>query len=384
MKGLTLSNLQRKDEAFELARAGLRKAPRSSICWHVLGLLHRAEKQLEEAAKAYTMACRLDADNVTILRDLSYMQVQLRKLDDYQESRRKLLTLRPKVGQNWVSFAVACHLAGDHNRAVAVLEEFEKTIAIGQKPGYDASGRALLRLRILNKLGDVDRQLAYLDSAKRVVKDKLGWQQSRGWLMVQLQRWEEAEGIFDELIHINPECYDYHRGWQAAFLRSSVGSTQTRCELPAAVCELDDDTYARLLAHYDALAAEFPRAGAMRRIPLDFARGDDLLARLDAFLRRGLRKAVPNLFSEVKPWYGKRRAAVSDDASPADDAPLSPQQAAVEQLLCGYAAALEGDSAVLPPLAGSGAATAAAAAAAVEGAAAASKLRSLLLRMNSS
>ena len=39
MKGLTLNNLGRKEEAYDYVRRGLRADLRSHVCWHVYGLL---------------------------------------------------------------------------------------------------------------------------------------------------------------------------------------------------------------------------------------------------------------------------------------------------------------------------------------------------------
>jgi len=51
MKGLILSAMNKREEALELARKGLSKNFRSGTCWHVYGLVLRAEKKYEEAIK---------------------------------------------------------------------------------------------------------------------------------------------------------------------------------------------------------------------------------------------------------------------------------------------------------------------------------------------
>lgn len=42
MKGLCYNFMDRKEEAVELVKLGLRYDMRSHVCWHVFGLLHRA------------------------------------------------------------------------------------------------------------------------------------------------------------------------------------------------------------------------------------------------------------------------------------------------------------------------------------------------------
>lgn len=60
MKGLLCSNLDRKEEAHELVKKGLKIDLTSPVCWHVYGLLHRGEKNYEEAIKCYLQSLRID------------------------------------------------------------------------------------------------------------------------------------------------------------------------------------------------------------------------------------------------------------------------------------------------------------------------------------
>jgi len=77
MKGLTLSCMDgRKEEAYDLVRLGLKKDMRSHVCWHVYGLMYRADRDYPQAIKCYRNALRLDKDNMQILRDLSLLQVR--------------------------------------------------------------------------------------------------------------------------------------------------------------------------------------------------------------------------------------------------------------------------------------------------------------------
>lgn len=80
MKGLILNCLYRKEEAYELVKLGLRNDVRSHICWHVYGLLYRSDNKYADAIKCYLNALRIDPDNQNILRDISWLQIQVRSL----------------------------------------------------------------------------------------------------------------------------------------------------------------------------------------------------------------------------------------------------------------------------------------------------------------
>lgn len=81
MKGLIYNCLGRKDEALELIKNGIRNDVKSHICWHVFGLYHRADSNYPEAIKCYLNALKIDINNHNILRDLSWLQIQVQCMD---------------------------------------------------------------------------------------------------------------------------------------------------------------------------------------------------------------------------------------------------------------------------------------------------------------
>ena len=124
---------QRKEEAYELVRKGLRHDLRSHVCWHVFSLLHRSDRNYTEATKCCLNALRINPGDNQILRDLACLQVQMRDLQGHVESRNKMLTLKAtKV--NWMSYAVANDVADHSDVALKVLD----TVA-----GLDVSGCVL-------------------------------------------------------------------------------------------------------------------------------------------------------------------------------------------------------------------------------------------------
>jgi len=64
MKGLIVHSMgpARRAEAHELGKLALRYDIRSHVCWHVYGLIHRAEANYAEAVKCYKNALRIDPD----------------------------------------------------------------------------------------------------------------------------------------------------------------------------------------------------------------------------------------------------------------------------------------------------------------------------------
>eukprot|EP00879_Flechtneria_rotunda_P033382 GHRR01036968.1.p1 GENE.GHRR01036968.1~~GHRR01036968.1.p1 ORF type:complete len:183 (+),score=37.76 GHRR01036968.1:1140-1688(+) len=128
MKGLTLNYMDKKEEAYDLVRKGLRADLRSHVCWHVYGLLYRSDNNHLEAIKCYMNALRIDRDNAQILRDLAMLQIQMRDIPGFVDTRYRLLQLRSNNRNNWISFAIAHHLDGNYELAVQILTAYESTL----------------------------------------------------------------------------------------------------------------------------------------------------------------------------------------------------------------------------------------------------------------
>ena len=132
MKGLILGNMEgegKREEAHECVKLGLKNDVGSHVCWHVYGLLHRIDRNYKEAIKCYRQALKIDEGNTQILRDLSYMQMQTREMDEFIATRNEILKLRPGNRVNWMSIVVAQHYAGDHAKALETMARYEETVA---------------------------------------------------------------------------------------------------------------------------------------------------------------------------------------------------------------------------------------------------------------
>lgn len=60
LKGLVLNCMNRKEEAYDLVKRGLKNDLMSHVCWHVYGLLYRSDKDHTQAIKCYRSALRFD------------------------------------------------------------------------------------------------------------------------------------------------------------------------------------------------------------------------------------------------------------------------------------------------------------------------------------
>ncbi|KAI0212821.1 N-alpha-acetyltransferase 15, NatA auxiliary subunit [Lamellibrachia satsuma] len=215
MKGLILNCLGRKEEAYEHVKRGLRNDLRSHVCWHVYGLLQRSDRKYDEAIKCYRNALKWDRDNLQILRDLSLLQIQMRDLEGYRDTRYQLLVLRPAQRASWIGYAMAYHLLKDYDMALRVLEEYRKTQTV--KPfDYEHSEMLLYQNMVLREAGMTEDALKHLDAYDSQLVDRMTVKEIKAKLLVELGRPDEATTIYLQLIERNPASWEVYEGLEIA------------------------------------------------------------------------------------------------------------------------------------------------------------------------
>ncbi|WOG99228.1 hypothetical protein DCAR_0518576 [Daucus carota subsp. sativus] len=294
MKGLTLNCMDRKSEAYELVRLGLKNDLKSHVCWHVYGLLYRSDREYREAVKCYRNALRIDPDNIEILRDLSLLQAQIRDLAGFVETRQQLLTLKPNHRMNWIGFAVAHHLNLNASKAIDILEAYEGTLENDYPPENERleHGEMLLyKVSLLEECDMVEKALQELHKKNYKIVDKLSYKEVEVSLLVKLGQLEEGEKLYRALLSMNPDNYGYYEG-----LQKCLGLYSENAEYSSSEIE-------QLEALYKSLGLQYTWSSAVKRIPLDFLKAEKFREAADNYIRPLLAKGVPSLFSDLSPLY---------------------------------------------------------------------------------
>ncbi|XP_035975058.1 N-alpha-acetyltransferase 16, NatA auxiliary subunit isoform X2 [Halichoerus grypus] len=283
MKGLTLNCLGKKEEAYEFVRKGLRNDVKSHVCWHVYGLLQRSDKKYDEAIKCYRNALKLDKDNLQILRDLSLLQIQMRDLEGYRETRYQLLQLRPTQRASWIGYAIAYHLLKDYDMALKLLEEFRQTQQVPpNKIDYEYSELILYQNQVMREADLFQESLEHIEAYEKQICDKLLVEEIKGEMLLKLGRLKEASEVFKNLIDRNAENWCYYEGLEKALQLSTL---EERLQI------------------YEEISKQHPRAISPRRLPLNLAPGEKFRELMDKFLRVNFSKGCPPLFTTLKSLY---------------------------------------------------------------------------------
>jgi len=301
MKGLTLNYLGRKDEAYEYVKKGLKNDLTSHVCWHVYGLLQRADHKYDEAIKCYRNALKWDKDNIQILRDLSLLQIQMRDTEGFRDTRYQLLKIRPAQRQSWIGYSISYYLLGDHDMAFTIMEEFRKTISQEPqaKPDIEHSEMLFYQNMILREQGKDQESLDHLEKYQKFITDRLKVQEIKALLYMKLGQAKKAEDIYRDLVKRNPENTLYYEGIEQCLGAQSPSGT------------LDESERLDMYLKY---RKKYPHAETPRRSPLKFCTGDQFRKFADEYLRNALTKGVPPLFTNMRSLYvDKSKVEIIED-----------------------------------------------------------------------
>ncbi|XP_069882783.1 N-alpha-acetyltransferase 16, NatA auxiliary subunit isoform X2 [Dipodomys merriami] len=251
--------------------------------WHVYGLLQRSEKKYDEAIKCYRNALKLDRDNLQILRDLSLLQIQMRDLEGYRETRYQLLQLRPTQRASWIGYAIAYHLLKDYDMALKLLEEFRQTQQVPvNKLDYEYSELILYQNQVMREADLFQESLEHIQTYEKQICDKLSVGEIKGEILLRLGRLKEASEVFKNLIDRNAENWCYYEGLEKALQLSTL---EERLQI------------------YEEISQQHPRAIVPRRLPLNLVTGEKFREPVDKFLRANFSKGCPPLFTTLKSLY---------------------------------------------------------------------------------
>ncbi|KAM3181665.1 hypothetical protein ACTXT7_013925 [Hymenolepis weldensis] len=264
MKGILLNCLGKKEEARELS-----------------------DRLYDEAIRAYIQALRLDPKNLQVLRDLSVLQMHIRDLDGCLETRNKLLTERPTQKASWVGYTVVQHLRGNLDTAAVVIREFLKVQTAVEPYNYEHSELLLYYIMILKENKRYEEALNFVEEHAKEIVDKVSYLETYAELLFNLGRYDDAEKIVWDLLERNPDCKLYYE------IFYKITEAKTKCEL-----SLSDKR--KILEKF---TSKFTYARLPRLLFLDTLEGDDFSLHVDLFMRKNLRKGVPNLFVQLKRFY---------------------------------------------------------------------------------
>ena len=329
MKGLIVRNCElkpneteeeRKKKAHEFVSVGVKNNIFSHVCWHVYGLLHKADRNYKEASKCYSQALKIDPNNFLVVRDLAQAHLMLREMDEYVDARRKLFEL--KMGQPGSSdranqIVIGLFMSEKWEECLEMLNEFEKFDTMDRtrrngellakkkeipEPTYEdtfqESEILLFRAVVLEKMGKVDECVELLEkNEKKIVDDAARLTQLCRLKIAKGDATAAREMAENDLVNRMPDNEKYHE-----LMHESMNTKVSLMEPPM---ERSEEDIAKLKTLYDALQKKHAKSSVCKRYPLqivnDSSEFESLLAE---YIQKPLRKGVPSLFADISSLYG--------------------------------------------------------------------------------
>jgi len=314
-----------KKEAVELVKRGLMMDMRSHVCWHVYGLLHRSSQNYAEAIKAYKQALRIDEENLQILRDMSLLQIQMRDLNGFKETRLRILTLRPNSKVHWLSYALSVHVNGDPDAAVGILDSYFGTLEEGCvefEKNFESSELALYKNQLLSEtkgededgLGGVRKALGHLDEIEKVIVDQTGWLKAKLSYQLQLGNFEDAKDTAMNLFERGlTEEHRVHGAYMCALLKCDRDTCLEVEKMKgtgtlATLRPFSEEERSILLDAYgskDGLSKLYPRSNGIKRIYITIlpTNSDEFKSAIDKYCQKQITKGVPSLGADLSSLY---------------------------------------------------------------------------------
>jgi N-alpha-acetyltransferase 15/16, NatA auxiliary subunit len=314
MRGLTLSCMDgMKTDAYESCRQAVTCYPLSFVTWHLYGLLFRGDHDFVPAIKCFKLALRCEPENIGILRDLSWMQIQVRDFRGAVATINKIIELQPTSHVNWLALAVSWHMSGEHEQASMVLQTFVDSQKQDETADSKTSEVAMYRAMIAEEAGDFEGALELLHSLEERIVDKLEMFEKRAEMLLRLKRWSEAIEAYHAIMEkYGADSYMTHKGVLSALTENlSVWELPATCstfkEAPSAFLErlMNAGNHSKAAEFYAALRKEFPRSDAVKEVYLHILPGDSevFAEELAAFSRAKVIKGVPSLFADLRTLF---------------------------------------------------------------------------------
>ncbi|KAJ2456267.1 hypothetical protein EV183_000194 [Coemansia sp. RSA 2336] len=295
VKGLFLTHVGRKDEGYQLIDRGIEINPRSSISWHMYGIVCRNDQKNDQAIKCYEEAIKADSDNMHILRELAALYTQGRLFTKVVEIRERLVKLNPTFPMFWMGLAVAYHLTGRYDLAIKVISAHESGKNEPPLNKLQISELVLYKNSLMELNGDYQQALEHLKEIRPQITDVTAWKEQKAKLLLKIDRKEAAATAYQDLIARNAENNEYIVGYLA-------------CNGLDISCEKDEDAVIEVI---DTLRQQFPSSNRLRFLPLTFTTGDNFSKAAASLVKYALRKGIPSLFSSLKALYAEKWKAAA-------------------------------------------------------------------------
>jgi len=172
-----------------------------------MGIIHRREKDYEQARRAFLFALKCDPKSENTMRELYQLQIHLRDFAGFEETSRKMLVEKPGVMSNWVTLSAACYANRNYSGVLQAVDSMLKfnadSTSKSRMQAHEANEVVFIAVRSLEAQGKTQEALTFLNKNKKLVCDEVARADFQGRLSQRLGNEAQAVEHFERLLQYN-------------------------------------------------------------------------------------------------------------------------------------------------------------------------------------
>ncbi|CCW60002.1 unnamed protein product [Phytomonas sp. EM1] len=292
VKGVSMFNLDHKEEGYEIIKKAIALNPGSTMAWHSLGVCQRSDRNYHEALKAFKRTLTTDPNNFNVMRDISSICIQLRDWEQFLEFREKMLKLKSGIRANWIALSCGHRILGNYKLAAAMMDVMASIMSCGDHPA-EVSEVQLYRVELELESGEPQRALELLKRHDAEIRDTVMKLLLRAKAHAQLGQKAEATKRYMELISM---------GFHEADCIAAIAQLR-KIPLDAYLRpKRDVDKYMEMMDQVLEVTNHKGSNYAIRHI-LDCVPLDQFRERLITFVKPYIMRLIPSIVSILKSLY---------------------------------------------------------------------------------
>lgn len=195
------------NEAVDLYRDALEKAPGFILLYCLLGDIYRALGRYEDAILEYKMAVILDSLNITAHRSLCSVYEELGDLDSAVESYQKLIEIQPNVAEYYSNLANILYLKGDAKNAISF---YQNAITLNPKPEWTSVIAQTLGYVFQESEKNTDAAISAYQSAYLLTPTDIDIFINMGSAFYDKQEYNNALTVYRRALELDPTNAKIH------------------------------------------------------------------------------------------------------------------------------------------------------------------------------
>ncbi|CAD8097828.1 unnamed protein product [Paramecium primaurelia] len=219
LKAIFMYYNEEREAGLALAYQAVLKNLASDFCWHIYGLIQKAEKNYIQAVKCFIQAINKGEENLQLIRDTANLSIHIRDFEGNSWLRQKLLNSKPGMVVNWIAFIFSQHLVSNYASAFNAIKLTEDVIKKDtQNPikKVEINEFKLYQIQLAIEAKDFQRAKQYLHDFKNDITDLVSFYELEYDFYIKIGDNVNAIQSVKQLLELQPQNWKYYQMLQKA------------------------------------------------------------------------------------------------------------------------------------------------------------------------